>query len=211
MGRQRDVETGAPVGGRAGGGRVRRRLGALCALAVASCGGEGDPALPAPKGAVLAVSPVIVKCGVGELVRIAVVGAAPGVPYGFAAPGAGDVVRVAVDGAERGAASLRCAAVGTAVVTVSDGRHVVSVPVAVSRTPGAVLGVEVEPRSITLVTGAMWRLVGRALPRDTGVSAALRFASLDSGVAVADETGLVRARGAGTTIVLAAAAADPSL
>jgi hypothetical protein len=101
--------------------------------------------------------------------------------------------------------------VGTSAVAVSDGRRTVRVPVTVAPTPGAVLGVEVEPPAITLVTAATWRLAGRARTRDTSVSPALRFATLDSGVATVDATGLVRATGPGTATVVAAAAADPAV
>jgi hypothetical protein len=62
-----------------------------------------------------------------------------------------------------------------------------------------------------LPTAGEWRLAARARLRDTTASAAVRFASLDTAVAVVDSAGLVRAVAPGTTTVVTHAAADPSV
>jgi hypothetical protein len=61
------------------------------------------------------------------------------------------------------------------------------------------------------VSAASRHSAARARLRDTTASAAVRFASLDTAVAVVDSAGLVRAVAPGTTAVVASAAADPSV
>jgi hypothetical protein len=122
----------------------------------------------------------------------------------------GDFVRVTPEPAGD-AAAVACAAVGSGAVTVADARRSVDVPVTVAAAPGAVLGVDVQPAAVTLVTGAEWRLAARALVRDTMVSTGVRFATLDTTVAVVDATGLVHAVAPGATTIVARAAADPAV
>ena len=181
------------------------------ALAATGCGGTAEPDAGDGPAAPLGVAPAAVVCAVGERVRLAVV---PGVSaarsYEFAE--SGDVVRLAVGaGAERGTATATCAAAGAGVVLVSDGRSTVSVPVRVAAAPGAVVAVDVEPTALALVTASTWRLAARARTRDTSVSAAVRYASLDTGVVAVDAEGVVRAVAPGAGTVVVSAAADPSV
>lgn len=189
--------------------RARGALGVALASALVACGGA-ERAAGDVDGAPLAVSPAAVSCAVGERVPLAAVPApSGGARYEFVA--SGEVARV-IPEPSRGAATVACAAVGTGAVTVAAaGRPGVVVPVTVRAAPGAVLAVDVQPAAITLVIGAEWRLGASARVRDTIVSRAVRYATADTAVAVVDDAGLVRAVNAGTTTIVARAAADPAV
>ncbi len=180
---------------------------AIASLLVA-CGGAGDPGV-VDHGGPVAGAPAAVHCAVGDRVPLAATPApAGGARYEFVS--FSDVVRLAPEPA-RGTATLGCAAVGRGEVTVTGGGRSVTVPVTVDVTPGAVLGVEMDMSSIVIVAGSEWRLAGRARVRDTITSVKVRYASLDTTIAVVDSTGLVRAVAAGSTTIVAYAAADPSV
>jgi uncharacterized protein YjdB len=151
-----------------------------------------------------------VACGVGQEARlVATLADGPrGASFEFVA--SDDRVRVtAVAG---GTATLVCRAAGRATVTVSSAGRSATVAVTATPAPGAVLGLDVEPASLTLVTAATWRLAARVRTRDARVSDAARFASLDTAVATVDSvTGVVRATAPGVTSLVVRSAADPSV
>jgi hypothetical protein len=197
------------VTGRATAPAARRGAALGVAATLGACGGAERAAGDA-SAAPIAVSPAAVSCAVGERVQLAATPAPPGgARYEFVA--SGEVARVTPEPA-RGTATVACAAVGTGAVTVAGpGRPGIVVPVTVRAAPGAVLAVDVQPAAITLVIGAEWRLGASARVRDTAVSRAVRYATADTAVAVVDAAGLVRAVDAGTTTIVARAAADPAV
>jgi large repetitive protein len=180
---------------------------ALASCALAACG--GDAPASAGFGGALVPTPAAIACAVGDRVRLAVAPAPPrGTRYEYLV--LGEVVRVTPDPAHA-AATVGCAAVGTTSLTVTDGLRTIAVPVSVTASPGAVLGVVLEPAAFQLTIGAEWRLAARVRVRDSVVSQAVRFATGDTAVAVVDSTGVVRALRAGVATIVGRAAADPSV
>lgn len=156
----------------------------------------------------LDVTPAAVACVAGDAVRLDATvdgGHAAAVAFGVD----GDAAWLVAVARDRGTATVACEAAGRAVVTVEGAGRRVLVPVTVQPPPAGTLRATVAPSALALVAGTTAYLDGRVESSRAGVSTDVRYSTRDTAVAVVDSIfGLVRATGAGTTTLVAAARAD---